>query len=72
MPRCHQTCRFCDKIEFDYDTLVQYGRRHWAHHACYLDKRPLHKLDRRQIGKIPYRLLKERGLLEEATECCRL
>lgn len=64
------TCRFCGKAEYDRNAdvkLVQYGVRHYAHHACYLDAgKTLDDLQAWQVGKFPYRLIKERGLLDKA------
>lgn len=61
----YNTCRFC-KSPMSSD-LVKYGTRHYAHYACYLDAgKKLSDLPAWQIGKFPYFLLKERGLLEEA------
>ena len=70
MQRCH-TCRFCDKIEFDEDLMVKYGVRHYAHHACYLDHKPLHELHAWQVRKFPFKVLRERGLLAEAEACSK-
>jgi len=64
------TCRFCGESEFgaNADTrLVKYGRRHYAHHACYLDAgKLLTDLHGWQVGSFPFRLLQDRGLLEQA------
>jgi hypothetical protein len=46
--------------------LVKYGRRHYAHHACYLDAgKELADLPTHAIESFPYFMLKERGLLVE-------
>ena len=58
------TCRFCD--DFSTDAPLQYGIRHYAHFNCFLDHRPLSDLKPWKINQFPFRLLKERGLLEEA------
>lgn len=61
------TCRFCKQSEFNDERLIKYGTRHYAHPVCYLDaNKPLKDLSRWQIGKIPYFLLKDKGLLSEA------
>ena len=63
------TCRFCKKVYGDWqsDRLVKYGRRHYACQPCYLDAgKKLADLPKWQIGQFAYRLLDERGLLEEA------
>jgi len=58
------TCRFCSKLD---QGLVHYGVRHYAHPKCYLDAgRRLDELHGWQVGTFPMRLLKERGLLDEA------
>lgn len=60
------TCRFCGKSEYNHDVMVKYGVRHYAHFACYLDAgKALTDLHDWQIGRFPFRLLKQRGL--EAT-----
>lgn len=59
----HQTCRRCGQYAH-HSHMVQYGTRHWMHHACYLDTgKSLDKLRIWQIEEFPYRLLDERGLL---------
>lgn len=61
------TCRFCHKPIAWTDGYVKYGARHYAHHVCYLDAgKPLAALAAWQVGRFAYRLLKERGLLDEA------
>lgn len=59
------TCRFCgqDTVNAS-DDMVKYGVRHYAHFRCYLDAgKTLDGLFPWQLGKFPFRLLKERGLL---------
>jgi hypothetical protein len=47
--------------------LVKYGKRHYAHHECYLKAhRPLADLSGWQISRFPSWLLVEHGVLEEA------
>lgn len=70
MQRGH-VCRFCGKFEFDADAMVKYGRRHYAHHGCYLDRKPLHALHPWQVRQFPFNALRERGLLAEAEACSR-
>lgn len=65
------TCRFCGKSEFGKygcsDKLVKYGTRHYAHHACYLDAgKTLEELPGWMVGNFPFRVLKDRGLLDKA------
>ena len=62
------TCRFCGDWEKDSARLVQYGTRHYAHHACYLDAgKTLAELKyRSEVGAFPWKLLRERGLMAEA------
>lgn len=67
----HATCRFCGKWEGDSARMVKYGVRHYAHHACYLDRKSLHDLHPWQIEQFPFKLLRERGLLDEAAACCK-
>jgi hypothetical protein len=60
------TCRFCKGVSFRND-LMQYGARHYAHHACYLMAgKPLSALSTWKIETFPYFLLKEHELLDEA------
>ena len=61
------TCRFCGESEYDHEKVVKYGVRHYAHHACYLDAgKSLDAVHGWQIGAFPYRLLRARGLEDEA------
>lgn len=47
---------------------VHYGTRHNAHYRCYLSAgKTLATLSAYQIGRFPYALLKEFGLVEEAS-----
>ena len=63
------TCRFCKATLLTHDPKVQYGTRHYAHHACYLDAgKSLDDLHPVEIRKFPWKLLKERGLLEHAAK----
>lgn len=56
-------CRFCDDRS---QKMVKYGVRHYAHFQCYLDAgKPLSALHEWQRVEFPYRLLKERGLLDQ-------
>lgn len=64
----YRTCRFCGASTTD-DKLVKYGVRHYAHHACYLDHKPLHELHGWQIGQFPWKLIVNRGLEKEALAC---
>lgn len=57
-------CRFCSDRG---QKLVKYGTRHYAHFKCYLDAgKSLEDLHAWQVGEFPFRLLKERGLEEQA------
>jgi len=59
------TCRFCEDRKDQ--NMVKYGPRHYAHFHCYLDAgKKLKDLKQWQIGQFPYRLLEERGLMDEA------
>ena len=62
-----QTCRFCGAQDHGgTDTMVKYGVRHHAHFACYLNAgKPLSDLHAWQIGTFPFRLIKDRGLMDE-------
>ena len=66
------TCRFCHKPEFGQniaDKLIRYGKRHWAHHGCFLDAgKSLDDLSADVVGRFPFRVLKDRGLLKRAEE----
>ena len=58
-------CRFCHQDAQHYE-VVKYGRRHYAHFACYLDAgKQLSDLHKWQIEGFPFRVLQERGLMEE-------
>lgn len=61
------TCRFCGGWKDQ--NMVQYGIRHHAHFHCYLDAgKNLDDLHAWQVGQFPYKLLKERGLLDHARQ----
>ena len=62
------TCRFCKESTFHPETEgVRYGPRHFAHFACYLDAgKTLEALTKWQVGRFPFKMLKERGLFELA------
>jgi hypothetical protein len=66
----HRICRFCKESASE-DNLVKYGTRHYAHHACYLDHKPLHELHGWQVGNFPWLLIINRGLEKEALECMK-
>jgi hypothetical protein len=58
-------CRFCKESIRNDDRAVKYGTRHYAHHTCYLDAgKSLSDLHEWQIRQFPYKLLKDRGLLD--------
>jgi hypothetical protein len=60
-------CRFCD--DWRDQGLVHYGTRHYAHFRCYLEKgKPLDKLEGWQLGKFPFRLLREFSVTDENGE----
>lgn len=60
------TCRGCGQMDH-HDNLVRYGARHNMHFRCYLEsEKPLGKLPRREIGRFPFRLLRDFGKLDEA------
>ena len=59
------TCRFCHEMMRHYEG-VKYGLRHYAHFACYLDSgKPLSDLHSWQIEGFPFRLILDRGLMDE-------
>ena len=61
------TCRFCGESTYDAETVVKYGVRHYAHHACYLKAgKALSDLHDWQIISFPYRLIEEHGLADQA------
>ena len=63
------TCRRCKQFESRHDSMVHYSTRHYMHPACYLDAgKKLEDLRPWQVGRFPYFLLKERGLLEQAQQ----
>jgi hypothetical protein len=59
-------CRFCD--DWRDQNLIKYGTRHYAHAKCLLDHRRLNELAYYHIEQMPFRLLKDRGLMEEAEQ----
>lgn len=60
------TCRICHEYGSE-DRMVRYGIRHRAHFHCYLDAgKPLSDLSPFKVAEFPFRLLKDRGLLEQA------
>jgi hypothetical protein len=65
----YSTCRFCGKSEFDYDGMVKYSVRHYAHFRCFLENKGANgflDLHDWQIVEFPYRLLEEFGLTGDA------
>ena len=61
-------CRFCDNRS---EARLKYGTSHYAHFKCYLDAgKKLSDLHAWQVGEFPFRLLKERGLDQEAYAAC--
>lgn len=59
------TCRFCGESGPEY-RFLKYGVRHYAHFACYLDAgKSLSDLHKWQIEGFPFRLIQERGLMDE-------
>lgn len=61
------TCRFCKDTSLNGDGMVKYGVRHYAHFHCYLDAgKTLDALRKWQVGEFPWKVLKERGLLDDA------
>ena len=64
-------CRIC-KVPARADTGVRYSIRHFAHFECFLNaEKSLSDLHAWQVGRFPYRLLRERGLLAEADRLMR-
>lgn len=65
-----QTCRLCKLSNYESkESLVKYGVRHNAHLSCALTKFGgafLDRLHSHQIAQLPFMILKEHGLLEEA------
>ena len=58
-------CRLCHNDMRHYEG-IKYGRRHYAHFACYLDAdKPLSALHKWQIEGFPFKLINERGLMNE-------
>jgi hypothetical protein len=63
------TCRYCGKFGVDSSHFVKYGRRHYAHHRCYLGRhKNLNKLTPHQIGQFPWKLLREFDLFSSAEQ----
>ena len=61
-------CRFCEDRS---QKMVKYGVRHYAHFACYLDAgKKLSDLHAWQVGEFPWRIIKDRGLDQEAWIIC--
>lgn len=62
----HRICRWCKRYAPSTE-LLKYGRRHYAHPECFLDAgHDLAELHEWQVGTIPSRVLKARGLTEYA------
>jgi hypothetical protein len=61
-----RTCRFCGNWRDR--NLIRYSTRHYAHPRCFLDHRELNELPYYQIEQMPFRLLKDRELMEEAEQ----
>lgn len=62
------TCRRCGEMD-DHNVLVRYGARHYMHFHCFLESgKPLSKLPRHDIGRMPHRLLAKAGRLDEARQ----
>jgi hypothetical protein len=65
------TCRHCGKMD-NQTRMVRYGIRHNMHFACFLEAgKSLDALPYHEIGRFPFRLLKDRGLLDEAEKLIR-
>lgn len=63
-----RSCQFCRKSA-DTDDLVKYGVRHYAHFGCYLEAgKSLDDLHAWQVRQFPFKLLRERGLLEQVDQ----
>ena len=61
------TCRFCHETIWPSQPSLRYGTRHCAHPHCYFDAgKPLSALKKHQVERLPWRVLKDRGLLDEA------
>lgn len=59
------TCRFCGKQHSSSD-MVRYGTRHFACWSCYLDAgKSLAKLNTASLRRIPWRIVRDRGLQGE-------
>ena len=57
------TCRFCGE---QHNSMVRYGKRHYACWPCYLDAgKPLSDLVTVELRQIPWRLVRDRGLEAE-------
>jgi hypothetical protein len=67
----HPTCRFCRNRGRDQE-MVKNGVRHYANFECYLDAgKRIEDLPSWQVGRFPYRLIKDRGLATTAQELTR-
>lgn len=61
-----QTCRYCHQGDFR-GPWLRYGTRHYTHVGCWLDRgHTLAELPPDTIERLPFLVLKERGLLEQA------
>jgi hypothetical protein len=61
-----QTCRLCHGTIGPSDPMVRYSTRSCAHADCWLARRRLDELPWHQIEQLPFRLLQNLGLLDEA------
>jgi hypothetical protein len=66
----YQTCRKCGELSFHpYDEMFRTGIRHWYHFRCYFETgKSIESLRPSEVGRIPYRLLKDLNLLTRAEE----
>ena len=61
-------CRFCDDFIRSHEAKIKYGVRHYAHQDCYLDRRGIEGLKAHQVGRLSFRILRDRGLVDRANE----
>lgn len=65
-------CRLCGETSFSAsDDMYRYGRRHYAHRACYIERHGLAGLSKLQILAAPFLVLKRLGLLAEVEQLLR-
>jgi hypothetical protein len=63
------TCRLCGEVSFrPHEDMYRYGRRHYAHKVCWLERRGIEGLTKSQIEAAPWAAVKRLGLIEQVEQ----